>query len=52
MQLTMVMMSRVCHFKQTAQSKLDVTFIEEIGDTEDTNDSSNKMDMSTQVYEF
>jgi hypothetical protein len=40
-------MSRVVHFNKTTQSKLDETFIEEIGNTEDTNDSSDEMDMNT-----
>ena len=38
MQLTMVMMSRVCHFNKTTQSKLDETFTEETDNTEDAND--------------
>ena len=45
----MMTMSRVCHFNKTAQSKLDETFSEETGNTEDANDDSDKMDMSTQV---
>ena len=45
----MMTMSRVGHFNKTTQSKLDETFTEETDNTEDANDDSDKMDMSTQV---
>ena len=45
----MMTMSRVCHFNKTTQSKLDETFTEETDNTEDANDDSDEMDMSTQV---
>ena len=45
----MMIMSRVCHFNKTTQSKLDETFTEETENTEDANDDSGEIDMSTQV---
>ena len=39
----MMMTMRVCHFNKTTQSKLDETFIEETGNTEDANDNSDNI---------